>query len=320
MNDLNKVKQIIEENNTFLITSHINPDGDSIASMLALFEMITGLGKKAKMVIADKVPPVYNFLAYYDKIEVYSPAYTKKSFDVAIVIDCGDYNRIEKVKDVIDGDFVLNIDHHIGNPRFGTYNYVDYKSGATTEILYFLAAKLNYRINPALASMLYVGLMTDTGSFRYSNTTARNLKIASELVKKGANPEYLSSMVYERNRIQKFKLLELIFRRMRFFHNDEVIISYISKKDMLELNALGSDSEGLIDFLRSIGTVKAAALLYDRGDGYIKVSLRSKHDVNIMLVANSFGGGGHKNAAGGKIKDTLENAINRILAAILEVL
>lgn len=322
MNDINKVIEIIENSQNILLTSHISPDGDSITSMLALYYILTSLGKNCKMIIDDEVPYLYDFLENYKYIKRYSPSMPKKyKFDLAIVIDCGDYSRVEGVRNLIKNKtFVLNIDHHLANPRFGDYNYIDWRSSSTSEIIFYMAKKMNFNITPPLAEMIFVGMLTDTGSFRYSNTTANTFKVAAELMKLGANNAYLSTMIYERNRLEKFKLLEVIFRRMRFYFDNKLVVSYLSHKDMDNVAARKGDMEGLIDFLRSIDTVRVAAILLELDNGITKVSLRSKGEINVMLIAKQFGGGGHKNAAGCKINARYKTACKRLLTALEEVL
>lgn len=321
MNDLTHVVKIISSSQNVLLTSHINPDGDSIASMLALYYIMTGLGKKCEIILASEPPKIYDFLENFKHIKKLDLDDTRKyTFDLAIVVDCGDYGRVQNVKHLINDTFILNIDHHPANPRFGNYNYVDCERSSSAEIIFYLAKKMSFNISQSLAESIYVGIMTDTGSFRYSNTAMATFKTAAELLKYGANPAYLSAMIYERNSLRKIKLLETILRRMKFFYENQVVISYLYQADIDAAGAEKSDMEGLIDFLRSIDTVKIGVLLVRCDDLFTKLSFRSKGEINVMLLAKSFGGGGHRNAAGSKVFKSLKTTQKMVLDRIEEYL
>jgi phosphoesterase RecJ-like protein len=256
----------IRQGNRFLLTSHINPDGDAIGSELGLARLLRGLGKGAVVWNRDNTPTVYRPLPGSERIHIGEepPAGFPDVFDAIIVLECPSPDRTG-LEQHLSARPVINIDHHLGNQCYGAINWVDSAAPAVGEMVYRLAQGLKVTLEPEVASCLYLTLVTDTGGFRFSNATAVAFEAAASLVREGAHPEQVAQWLYESQPLAVVKL---------------------------------GDSEGLIDHLRSIAGVDAVALIRELPEGGHKVSLRSRGEVDVEKIARHHGGGGHRNAAG----------------------
>ncbi|MFN7944751.1 MAG: bifunctional oligoribonuclease/PAP phosphatase NrnA [Blastocatellia bacterium] len=291
---LSQVIELIEKNQRFAVTSHIRPDGDSLGSSLALFWILRGLGKDAEVIMCDDVPQAYERLPGSELVRVVPDI--DRAYDAVFVIECSDVTRpgLPKLKE----QFVVNIDHHSTTELFGNVNWIDSTAAAVGEMIYNLAKAIGARITPELASCVYAAVLTDTGSFHFSNTTERTFKIASELVRHGAQPAKLSQAIFYCYPYSKIKLIGSVLSTLQRDETGSIAWIRMTRDAMQEAGASEEDTDGIINYPLTIGDVEAAAFFRELPNNTIRTSLRSKNRVNVARVAEQFGGGGHANAAG----------------------
>lgn len=306
------VYDILKKNNTFVVTSHIMPDGDSIGSVLALTLALNKLGKRATAVIRDEVPDKYIFLPKADKI--------LKDFsgkcDVIICLDCGDEERLgfdKPLKDI--GGTIVNIDHHRSNDYYGDVNIIENQASSVGEILYHLIKEI-IEIDLDIASCLYTSIITDTGSIRYSNTTPSCLKILAELIEVGVKPDFISRQVFEKRSRASINLLKMVLDTLEVYDDGAVACLSITKEIMERSGAKEQDTDGIINYAREIEGVEVAVIFKEKDDHEIKVGLRSNERVDVSKIAEEFKGGGHTKASGCTLKMTMDEAKQLILNSI----
>lgn len=294
---INAAVDLIEGHETFLVATHVRPDGDAVGSLLAMTRLLRLRGKSADPFCQDPVPPGHDFLAGVERIR--NRPDNGDVYQVAVLVDCGDLARvgptlaryIEKVP------VIINIDHHSMTAPFGTVHWVDPNASSTCELLYLLTVRLGLELDPALATQLYTGLMTDTGSFRFANTHHRALEIAGRLVAAGARPAVIAQHVYESATPERLRLLAQVLDGTEFLLNDRLAAAELTQDMIARCGAAQTDGEGFIDLLRSVRSVEIAAIFREGPDGVVHVSLRSKGTVDVAAFARRHGGGGHRNAA-----------------------
>ncbi len=285
-----------------LITTHKNPDGDAVGSSLGWFHYLKKLGKEVKLIYKDPVPHFLNFLPGTEKVETREKI--EEEFDWVIITDVSDpkrtgFERIPAKKSLV-------IDHHITAEPFTDYYIVEPEISSTCELSYHIMKLIEPElIDTFVALPIYTGILTDTGSFNYSNTNSQTHKVAAELLEKGIDPYFVYSNLFERNRLNKFKLLELVLKTLDFAVKNKVAHITLFKEFLEEAQALPEEAEGFINYPRSIEGVEVAVFFKEFEEGTWKVSLRSKGKVNVAKVAKAFGGGGHKMAAGFEWKGEL---------------
>jgi phosphoesterase RecJ-like protein len=285
-----------------MITSHINPDGDAIGSQLALYEALTRLGKQVSILNSSPTPGVYRFLPFAEAIQ---PAETiGGDFDLVFVLDCAEAGRTGTWT-VNRETVVVNVDHHYNVTPFGHLNYHREAASSTAELIYELLQGWEVELNVSIATNIYVGIMTDTGSFRFDNTTAKSLDLASRLVKLGVNPQYVAEQVYESLPPSTPKLLGCALEGMELSDDGQIASLIITRKMLQQNGAEPWETENFINFPKSIMGVRVAILFHQMEEDYYKVSLRSKGEVNVAQIAREFNGGGHYHAAGCRIRGSL---------------
>jgi bifunctional oligoribonuclease and PAP phosphatase NrnA len=300
--ELEQVADEIRQGERFLLTTHENPDGDALGSLLAMHDILEALGKDSVMFLAAKefpLPVEYRFLPLE---EVFHEPPADLADRVVIFLDCGNIDRMP-VEFLHEGEnTVLNIDHHHDNTRFGTVNLVDVDASCTAEILYDLVGLLGVELTPEMANALYVGLITDTGNFMYENTDARSHGMAAALIEAGVDVNGTYRRLYEHAPLEKLKLVARALEGIERFEEGLLAITYISADDYRETGASEPLTEGIIDQLRTIDGTAIAAVVRDQADGARaahKVSLRSTDGrVDVSAIARKHGGGGHRRAAG----------------------
>jgi phosphoesterase RecJ-like protein len=300
--ELEQVADEIRQGERFLLTTHENPDGDALGSLLAMHDILEALGKDSVMFLAAKefpLPVEYRFLPLE---EVFHEPPADLADRVVIFLDCGNIDRMP-VDFLREGEnTVLNIDHHHDNTRFGTVNLVDVDASCTAEILYDLVGLLGVELTPEMANALYVGLITDTGNFMYENTDARSHRMAAALIEAGVDVNGTYRRLYEHAPLEKLKLVARALAGIERFEDGLLAITYISADDYRETGASEPLTEGIIDQLRTIDGTAIAAVVRDQADGgraAHKVSLRSTDGrVDVSAIARKHGGGGHRRAAG----------------------
>ncbi|HEX5820150.1 MAG TPA: bifunctional oligoribonuclease/PAP phosphatase NrnA [Solirubrobacterales bacterium] len=300
--DLDLVAEEIRAGERFLLTTHENPDGDALGSLLATHRILEALGKDSVMFLAAKefpLPVEYRFLPLE---EVFHEPPADISDRVVIFLDCGNIDRMP-VDFLQNGDNrVINIDHHHDNTRFGTVNLIDVDASCTAEIIFDLAGLLGVELTREMANALYVALVTDTGQFMYENTDARSHRMAADLIETGVQVNDVYRRLYEHAPIEKLKLLAHALEKIELLDDGRLAVTYISSEDYAATGAGEALTEGIIDHLRTIDGTAAAAVVRDQGEGgraARKVSMRSTDgSVDVSAIARVHGGGGHRRAAG----------------------
>jgi phosphoesterase RecJ-like protein len=289
----------IRQGNRFLLTSHVNPDGDAIGSELGLARILRRLGKGAVVWNRDETPALYRPLPGSDRVHsgAEPPAGFPDKFDALVVLECPSPDRTG-LEQHLGALPVLNIDHHLGNQHYGAVNWVDSAAPAVGEMVFRLAQALKVALEPEIASCLYLTLVTDTGGFRFSNATPAAFEAAAALVREGAHPDQVAQWLYESQPESAIRLLGDMLGTLRLHDGGRIATVHLDPAMFERAGAGPGDSEGLIDHPRSIAGVDAVALIRQRPDGSCKVSLRSRGEADVEKVARHHGGGGHRNAAG----------------------
>lgn len=305
--------KLIKNSNNILIASHIQPDGDSIGSILALGMALKEINNKVKILRVDKTPSDYNFLPNIDLIKEYD----EEKIDLFIALDCGDIERLGLGKNLaLKAKKIINIDHHITNNNFGDINIVCPSAAATGELVYEIIGKMDIKIDTDIAKCLYTAISTDTGRFMYSNTTYKTHLIVSELLKTGMNSNDININLYQSKSMERTNLFLDSLNTLEMFLDYKLAITSVSQ-DMLRLNnAKMEDTEGIISFIRDIDTVEVACFLKEISKSEVKISIRSKKEIDVSKICNKFNGGGHMRAAGCTIYDNMEKAKMLILKEI----
>jgi len=296
------VAEEIRSADRFLLTTHENPDGDALGSLLAVNHILGALGKDSVMFLAAKefpLPVEYRFLPLE---EVFHEPPVDIAERVVIFLDCGNIDRMPVDFLQNGGSKVINIDHHHDNTNFGTLNLVDVEASCTAEIIYDLAGLLGVPLTPEIAGALYVGLVTDTGKFMYQNVDARSHRMAAALIEAGVDPHEIYRRLYEKVPIEKLKLVARALDGIELHDDGALAVTYISSEDYASTGASEVLTEGIIDHLRGIEGASVAAVVRDQaetGRAQRKVSLRSTDGrIDVSEIAREQGGGGHRRAAG----------------------
>src|SRR3954462_11841310 len=300
--DLRAVAEAIRSNDRFLVVTHENPDGDALGSLLGAAYGLRSLGKDVALYLwgTAPIPAEYRFLEL-DEIRRDLPEDLAER--VLLAVDCANERRIGPDTAGIEGaKLVLDVDHHHDNSRFGAINLIVDDASSSAEIVRDLLRELGVPLTPRIAEALYVGLVTDTGRFQYSNTTPKSLRLAAELVEAGADVHGIFRHVYETVQFAKLKLLARALERAQLFEGGRLVVSYLLKDDFGAVGGEEPYSEGIIDSLRAVEGSEMVALIREppRGNGPARrISLRSSHDeVDVSAIARKVGGGGHRQAAG----------------------
>jgi len=311
--------EAINKYSKFLITAHINLEGDSLGSQLAAKQLLDSLGKVSVIVDNDPVPEHYKFLPAAGAI---SNSIDKSlDFEAALILDCPTMKRIGHVRDLITKDkFVINIDHHISNEKFGHVNWVEPNASSAGEMMYKLFKGMNVGLTKETALSLYIAILTDTGSFNYDNTSSVTHEIAGELLGYGFDPARVSEDVYERKSVGDIKFLGLVLSTLKLNKSQDVAYLEVTKSMMGDTGSEAAKSEGFVNYARSINNVKVAVIFREEAGGRINVSFRSKGEVDVNKIASAFGGGGHVRASGCVIEGTLAEAEKKVLAKVEETL
>ena len=309
----------LREHQRFAVLSHVRPDGDALGSQLALALSLQQIGKEVTVWNEDGLLDKYNFLPGGERIvQPRAP----QDFDVAIALDTATQNRLGTAgESVRSAKLWINIDHHPSNPGYGDLVYIDSISPATGQILFELIKAEKLPMNAAIAENLFVAISTDTGSFQYSNTTARTFEIGAALVECGVDVGRVSQLLYENHPRRRTELLRELLDTMRFEAGGKIASFSLSLKVAADLGVKPEDNEGLIDHLRAIRGVIVAVFFEELPDGKVRVSMRSKSDdADVCAICQKFGGGGHKLAAGARVRGTLAEVEEKILRAICDVI
>lgn len=309
---------LVRRHRSFLLTTHVRPDGDGIGSMLALGEALASQGKQVRMVVLSIFPPRYDFLDPDKRIERFElPGERWKQAEVAIVLDTGTRNQLGDFAGFLDSLTVpkLVIDHHPTQDDLGATRLVDVTAEATGRLAYEAIRALGGTLTPMSANALFAALAMDTGWFRHNNTTPATFALAAELTAAGAKPTMLYDRLFEQNTLGRLKLIGLVLDRLRIDCNGQLAYTEIRRSDYAASGAVPQDSEDLVNFTRSVNGVEVGLLFMEQPRGGVKISLRSRQ-VNVGKVAEQLGGGGHKLASGAILETTLEDAQRRVLELV----
>jgi phosphoesterase RecJ-like protein len=305
-----EVLKHIAQRDRFLLTSHARPDGDAIGSALACCQILRLMGKKAKVVLRDGVPRIYQPLPFAN--EVLQAERVNGKYDAAILLECDSLQRTRL--EGLDGRFLINIDHHQSGRPFGHVNWIDPQAVATAEMVYRLAREARVRVSPEIATCLYTGLLTDTGSFLFQGTNEHTFALARELVLAGADPVKCARNTYFAHSTAKMRLLGAALSNLE--RQGRLASMWVTNQQMEQFGAKEEDCEGIVNYALSIGDVEVAVFLRELPGGHVRVSLRSKGELNVATVAEKFGGGGHECASGCSLPGPLAEAIETILSEL----
>jgi len=321
MNSFDEISNILQKNNNFLITSHINLDGDAIGSELALYSILKKLKKKPIILNQGKLPKVYDFLPGVNKVQYLEDDYIDtKSIDVGIALDCSNVKRMGKTYEIFKNiKTIINIDHHASNENFGDLNYVDSSVSSVGEIIYELIRFINVDLlDEDISTCLFTSILTDTGSFRYSNVSSRTFQIASNLTSFEIKPHLIADKIYNRNTYPGLKLLGEALSTLEA--NDSNYVSWITITRKMLNNAKANDEEieGIIDVAATLDNNEISILFRETKDNKIKISFRSKGNFDVNKFAGKFNGGGHPNAAGGLCSGKMYKIKDKILSQLFK--
>lgn len=307
-----KIVELIRKNNSFLILSHINPDGDSIGSQLALAQALTQLGKTVGLVHPQPIPEMYMALPFSDKIEI--KPQIDKQYQIIFFIECSSLDRAGFNK--LPKAYYINVDHHLNNLAFADINWIDHHFSSTGEMIYLLLEELGAKITPNIAYNIYIAILTDTGSFQYANTTPSVFSICSKLARYGANPADAALKMYYSHPLKKIRLLTQCLCNLEIDDTGKIAWLFIPKERLIDEQGRLRDTEGFVNLPLSIKGIEVAMLIKELEDKKFRISLRSKGNVNVYQIAISFNGGGHRSAAGCYIEGDYQQVKKRMLKKI----
>ncbi|NPA12876.1 MAG: bifunctional oligoribonuclease/PAP phosphatase NrnA [Aquificae bacterium] len=308
------INRLAKENGEILLLTHQNPDGDGIGSMIALYRFLKKKGKNVRMAMKDDLPYIYDFLPDVDKIEKLP---LNHQFDLAVILDAAGIYRADAP---VNAKEYMRIDHHLEGVKESDNDYVDPEAASTTVVVGRLLKKWDEgAIDKDIAVCLYTGLLTDTGSFKHNNVNEEAFEFARYLTSKGVNPSKVASLIFERNRPAVIHLLNKVLSTLRMDYMGK-ISSLVVRRNFLETTgALEEDTEGFVNFARSIDGVEVAFIMIQKDDMETwRVSLRGKGNIDVQQIAKKFGGGGHRDAAGCRIKGNEEEVREKLTSAIQE--
>ncbi len=306
--------QALTQAEEFVLTAHTTPDGDSLGSLLGLDLALRALGKRT-VAYVESVTETYRFLPGAANLRLWTDAPVEPP-RVLVTLDCATPERLGPGQAFLAGaGLVINIDHHPGNPEYGAINYIDPGAAAAGEQVYLLLKAMGAAITPPIATCLYTAIASDTGSFRYENTTPRTHQLAGELLAAGADLAAINQYLYESRNFAQTRLLGLVLSTLTLSPGGKVAWAFLTEAMRAEAGVEQVESEGIIGFVRSVAGVEAALLFKERAAGEVWVSLRSRGTVDVNALATTFGGGGHTRAAGCTVYGELSAASQPVIDA-----
>ena len=350
------IKTAIKKFNKFLVSAHINPEGDSIGSQIAMASLLKRLGKGVVILNEGPVPHILQFMKGTEDVMKEMPAsfdtfdgaktppfkagkqaplsinpeqppvfksgcVERVDFEAAIILDCPDLTRVGNVVEhIAKGKSIINIDHHVSNENFGKYNWVDIERSSVGEMVFELFKEFKLKPDYDDAVAIYVAMMTDTGSFKYSNTTSMTHRVTAELIEAGVRPYEIYGRIYETNSIQNTRLLGEALQTLKVSDDGKIAWLWVTKEMLKKTKASLEGTEGIINFARSIESSEIAILFRETGtENRVKVSFRSKGNIDVNKLAASFSGGGHATASGCTVFGKLEEVEKKVLIKACEM-
>jgi len=316
---LDKIIAAANAGKRFAICGHMRPDGDCIGSELALAYALKNIGKQVTVFNQDEMPEK---LAFLDPKKILCGPQKPRQLDGVFVVDCATIERLGTILPAIERrDWLVNIDHHSSNARYGDINWVDPKCASSGEMVFRLLKQAHWTLTPLIADCLFTAISTDTGSFQYATTRPSTYHTAAELVQRGANLARICDEVYQSYPLSRVRLQRHMYNNFKLIENNQIAYFWIKKSDYQKTGAIPDESEGLIDDIRNIQGVKVALLFEEIEPELTRVSWRSKlPELDVSTVAVSFGGGGHLAAAGARIPGKHRTTQRRVLAAVKQAL
>jgi phosphoesterase RecJ-like protein len=314
LDDIHAVLHAVERGERFLVSGHARPDGDAVGSILACGMILDQLGKQVDLVSCDRVPLIYQGLPCSKTIR--QVTHVEDGYDAVILLECDSIER-SRLKG-LDGRFLINIDHHASGRTFGSVNWIDTSACAVAEMVYNLATLADVDITSDMATCLYTAVLTDTGSFCYSGTDAHTFDLAGDLVRHGAKPSLIAQHTYFSNPTSKMLLLGAALSNLK--REGRLAWMWITQDDMHRTSAAEEDCEGLVNYAIGIAGVEVAVFLRELPNHRVRLSIRSKGELNVARIAERFGGGGHQHASGCTIDGPLPAAADHILDHLRECL
>lgn len=309
--NLEAIRRAVKRARSAVVTTHVDPDGDAIGSMLALGMLLEKEGVNTTLYSVDGVPKIYRFLPGSDKVKKVLPP--QAHFDLLFIIDSSDPSRIGNKIDVKSvAETLINIDHHPDNDNFGKINFVQ-PCASVAEQIFALVKHFKHKVTRAMAECLYTAIITDTGNFRYESTSVKTFQIATELLKAGVSTHELTTRIYDNKSIASIKVGGLALSTIQFTPDHKVAWATITEKQLAENGAKNEDLIGIVDRLRSIEGVEVA-IFFREEKGGVKMNFRSKATANVSTIAGRFGGGGHFKAAGAIVEGPLDQVVARVIA------
>lgn len=315
---IKQIREKILKSNKILISSHLRPDGDSIGTGLALLHLLKKMGKSVDFINIDKTPFPFTRLPGAEKIVI--GEIENSDYDLALLLECSEEGRSGHKN--IKRFFTINIDHHNTSELYADLNWIDPSASAVGEMVFDLIIDLKGEFDKIISTNLYAAIASDTGAFRFSNTTPRALEVCAYLAKRGADPYEVSRLLFDTYSYQKVKLLGLVLSTLNVEKENGIAYISMHKKFLDELGLTEVDTEDIISMVRSIDGINIVIFVKEVGENKYRISLRSKGDINSGKIAEKYGGGGHFHAAGfsleGDYESVLRNAIDIVKSSLLE--
>ena len=316
----NQIETVIKSNQSFLISSHINPDGDSVGSALGIYECLKAMGKNAFVVMNDTIPDPYTWLDPDE--DILAPAVEEDikqlgPVDVIIIVDANSWGRLGQIGIPLEKSPALKIviDHHPYNELITPFSMIETKVSSTAELVFELTESMRAPITTRAANALYTGIMTDTISFRFAKSDPCAHDIAAKLLSKGVDPSKVYDNVYNQNTGSRIRLMGRVLSGIQFTDCGRIAWLMVTRAMIEETHALLSDTSGFVDMVMTLAGVEIGIIFVEAEDGMVHISLRSRRETDINKIAVLLGGGGHKNASGVRFKGTLEQAVNTVTEA-----
>lgn len=311
---IEKIRSIIDASESVLVVAHIDPDGDSLGTQLAFGAYLKDLGKTVTMLRDGEIPHKYQFLHGVQSIGHIKDVAGQPEFDTAVVLECPSLKRVGRPAKFLSGDVrVINIDHHLDNDQFGEVVWMNTGASSVGEMAAEYFSVVGYELRAEVAELLYTAVMTDTGRFRFSSTSARTMVTAGKLIEAGADPQRICDAVYFDVKVEAIKLMGKVLNGIEFHDQDRVCVLTLTKEIVSASGASVSDAEGLVDYTLFSRGVIIGILVKELDSSTTKVSLRSKNGIDVAALAGRFGGGGHANAAGCVVPLDLQKAKAEII-------